>query len=1063
MIKRVCRSLGLRSAFAGVVAVLMLAGAGGLDAQPPTSMNPPALPANPPGDGVFGTALTGAAPPPPSFPNPNNFAWTPLGPATLTEGGGSASGRIAGVAVDPTNSNVIYIAAAGGGVWKSVDGGASYIPQTDSQGTLAMGAIAVAPSNSQRIYAGTGEANNSGDSNFGLGMLVSTNGGATWTLSTGPGGVFNRQAFSKISVHPTNELIAYAAVNDFSENSLCCANTGIYKTTDGGSTWVNVTAPNGNDALYPWSDVVVDPNTPTIIYAAHGDPFNVNGKNGVYRSLDSGSTWTVLTNAPHGANGRIALAIAPSANTANNHVLYVAVATALGSSSVLFQMLRSDNADATTPTFTNLTTTPNFGGDGGQGWYDWIIGVDPSNSANIYCAGAITNSNQTNHVIRSVNSGATWIDITTVPTVGGIKPHTDSHGMAFDSLNRLLLGNDGGIWRFDPSVPSWTNLNGNLNTIQFTGIGLHPTTVQNVIGGSQDNGTELTTGSAQWNATDGGDGGYSQFSQTNPLIVYSNHPIGSFGAANFFRVSVNGGTSWASRTPPGVNPNIFNFYAPIFVDPSNGARVFMGGDKLYESTTTGTSWTGHTSPSATTAIDSVAVLPGGMVIYVSTGGTFATSSQIWFSNNDGTSWTQRSLPSGNGRVQEIDIDPNDNTGNTAVAVINTFNGANGQIFRTINGGVLWTNISGNAPAVPTWSAKIDTNASKTLYISNETGVYSSPSPYGAWTPVGTGLPHAQGVSLQLNSSLHELALGTHGRGAFFFSTLISPTLAKAFSPASITSGGTSTVTVTLNNPNSSALTNGSFTDTLTNMSAVGGAVGGTCVGTTPNSLSVGATSLGFSGITIPASSNCTVTFDVTSTHLGVNPNTAAGLTTTEIPQPQPPSNTANLTVTPPPPTVVSYNVICGSACTFNMLTSSRTRLPWQVTGIQVVFSQVITSADASSLTGVSATGFSGLGTNTLTWTFTGATNANIASALATSGPHAISSAGGTLTGANTSFALKILEGDMNDDGIVNAPDLTLVNNARSQPYNQFADINGDGGVTTADVLIVRALGGQSNP
>jgi hypothetical protein len=147
-----------------------------------------------------------------------------------------------------------------------------------------------------------------------------------------------------------------------------------------------------------------------------------------------------------------------------------------------------------------------------------------------------------------------------------------------------------------------------------------------------------------------------------------------------------------------------------------------------------------------------------------------------------------------------------------------------------------------------------------------------------------------------------------------------------------------------------------------------------------------------------------------------------------------------------------------------MVTNTRLHtLPWQVTGLQVVFSQVITAADANSLTGVSATGFSGLNTNTLTWTFTGVTNGNLPTALATTGPHAITSAGGTLTGANTSFALRILQGDMNDDGVVNASDLVLVNNARSALYNPFADINGDGVVNTADVLAVQQKIGQHNP
>jgi hypothetical protein len=138
-------------------------------------------------------------------------------------------------------------------------------------------------------------------------------------------------------------------------------------------------------------------------------------------------------------------------------------------------------------------------------------------------------------------------------------------------------------------------------------------------------------------------------------------------------------------------------------------------------------------------------------------------------------------------------------------------------------------------------------------------------------------------------------------------------------------------------------------------------------------------------------------------------------------------------------------------------------LPWQITGIQVVFSQPITSASTASLAGVTASGLTGLGTNTLTWTFAGVTNGNLATALATSGPNAIQSAGGTLGGSNTSFALKILQGDMTDDGVVNASDLTLVNNARSAAYNIFADINGDGVVDSTDVTIVRTKIGQTNP
>src|SRR5439155_27029027 len=156
-------------------------------------------------------------------------AWTALGPAPLnsSDPNGNVSGRIAAIAAHPTDANTIYVAPAGGGVWKTTNGGTNWTALTDIQSTLSMGAMAIARSNPLVIYAGTGEANNSADSNFGRGILVSTDGGSTWTLSAGPSSASDRLATSQIAVDPTNANVAYAATADFANNGLCCANTGI--------------------------------------------------------------------------------------------------------------------------------------------------------------------------------------------------------------------------------------------------------------------------------------------------------------------------------------------------------------------------------------------------------------------------------------------------------------------------------------------------------------------------------------------------------------------------------------------------------------------------------------------------------------------------------------------------------------------------------------------------------------------------------------------------------------------------------------------------------------------
>ena len=205
--------------------------------------------------------------------NLSTSVWTSIGPTPLavsspTNVNTNVSGRITGVAADPTDSNIIYIAAAGGGVWKTVNGGTSWTPLTDTQRTLSMGAIAVAPSNGQVIYAGTGEANNSADSNFGRGILRSSDGGSTWTLATGPANAFDRLATSQITVDPTNANIAYVAMANFATNGLIGVNAGIYKTTDGGVSWVNTTT--AIDATRPWSAVIIDLTIPSTLYSAHG-------------------------------------------------------------------------------------------------------------------------------------------------------------------------------------------------------------------------------------------------------------------------------------------------------------------------------------------------------------------------------------------------------------------------------------------------------------------------------------------------------------------------------------------------------------------------------------------------------------------------------------------------------------------------------------------------------------------------------------------------------------------------------------------------------------------------
>ena len=726
---------------------------------------------------------------PRTAPTPVANIWTAIGPAPISNGqrpgSGPVSGRIAGIATDPTNANIIYVAPAGGGVWKTTDGGANWTPLTDTQSTLSMGAIAVAPSNPSVIYAGTGEANNSADSNFGRGVLVSTNGGASWTLQTA-GGAFDRKTISEIAVDPTNANIVYVAVAGGGVNGVG-GNNGVWRSADGGGTWTNTTA--AITTAQPWSSVRIDPNTPATLYAAVGNIFG-NAANGVYKTTNSGGIWTLQATAPNGATtGRIVVAVSQS----NSQVVYMSAQNSGGSFGALLKIERSDNGGTT---WTDLTAgTPNY--MGGQGWYDTTLIVDPTNSAIVYAAGAAVG----NSVLRSVNSGVAWTDIST--GAGGVGPHADHHSSAFDANVKFLDGDDGGLYRYDPANNTWTQLNGTgafLNTIQFQGIGLHPTNIGAVLGGSQDNGSELFGGTLSWTLVEGGDGGLIKYSQTNTSRVYHEAPVDSFGAANFFRRSDSGGASgtWAGKVS-GITDNTDttqNFYPPFVVYPLNGDHVLFGARHLWESTNAGDTWSALGAPFSNN-IDSIGASSSDTnTIYVSaSGSTFVTT-------NHGGAWTLHNLPVG-GTVADIQVDPSN--AQIAYAVVSQFTGG-GNVFRTANGGTTWTNISGNLPSLPAWSFQLETTHNLN-YVGNDIGVYASADGGTTWARFGASLPDVQVFQIELNTGLAVLGAATHGRGAWeILASLTPPAISKSFSPTTIQVGSTSTLTFTIKNPNTAPLT-----------------------------------------------------------------------------------------------------------------------------------------------------------------------------------------------------------------------------------------------------------------
>jgi photosystem II stability/assembly factor-like uncharacterized protein len=739
------------------------------------------------------------------FPGPSN--WTSIGPQPVTNSAGgtnfgnpSATGRVTAIAVDPTTTNmssqVIYLGAATGGVWKSTDGGNSWNTIFDQNNSLAIGGIAIAPGagNNNIIYVGTGELNFSGDSYYGAGVYKSTDGGNTWSQQCGGASVnFCAPTFSgafqgggffvgAIAVNPTNPNIALASVR----NAGNAAVSGIYRTTDGGANWNLLASASGAAG----NSIIWNPSDSTIVYATLGER-GTAAKFGVYKSTDSGVTFTRLTgngatgnNLPTTNLGRHEMAVAPS----NGNIVYVAINDE--PTSGLLGLAKSTDGGATW-SFTapsTLPSLPNF--CSGQCWYDVALAVLPTDPNTLIVGGsAFTNNSSTD--FRSSDGGVTWTDITTGSSA--VRPHVDTHALTFAATTsgfRLYTGNDGGVWFTDNPTASpvtWeAGNNANLTITQFyPGHAIHPSDENISYGGTQDNGTEKYSGIPAWDHVACGDGAWAAIDPNIPTTVYTNCQN-----IAILRSALDGAApSWVSITNELANSGDRSlFISPLVHDPIQSGLLYFGTFRVWQSTNYGNDWT-PISPDLTTSntneVTSVSVAPSNNnVVYATT-----TDGQVWRTTNanagSAATWTNLTaspLPNRYATMVRTDHASAD----IAYLSYSGFSGfvdSVGHVFKTTNGGATWSDISGNgAGALPNspvndiavvhYGAPINFDA---VFIATDVGVFECPDPTSAtpcttWSPVGTGLPKVPVVGLAFRQASATIRAITHGRGVWVIAT-----------------------------------------------------------------------------------------------------------------------------------------------------------------------------------------------------------------------------------------------------------------------------------------------------
>jgi photosystem II stability/assembly factor-like uncharacterized protein len=674
--------------------------------------------------------------------------WSFIGPAPLNSGVyGEVSGRISSLAVDPTNANVVFAAAAGGGLWKTTDGGTTWNPTTDDLPRLSSGSVAIDRNNPSTIYYGTGELNFNVDGYPGEGIFKSTDDGTTWSQAmpfTSKGALY----FTGKIVVASNSTVYAAGYYD------------AYKSTDGGQTWkeLNLTFdPVSGSSPGAVDDIAVDPTNPSMIYASYGSIASGDSSSyGVHKSTDGGASWTWLTNGlpPAAQIARASLAIAPS----NGQVLYVAInGNKPGSSTEdTNRVYKSTNGGVSWTLLPSVSSTADFGGN--QGWYNNIIAVDPAHPDTVYLGGI--------DFWRSANGGQTWTNLTNgYGSYNGKNIHVDQHAIGFANGNgaTIYIGNDGGVWKSTNGGSTFTNCNAALQTIQFYDIDVDQNNASITIGGTQDNGTVSNKNKTlpNWNEIYGGDGGYVMIDPHNSNILYTEIVNGKI-----FK-STNGGSSFSSMTSGISEPGYW--LAPYVMDPQNDNLLYTATSKIYRSTNGGTNWTALTGnlKSASDLFTTMSISPveGGVIYAGISGYRGGDSSFLYVTTNGGTIWTNitGNLPGGT-NFARVTADPK----TKGAAYLAVLSGISSHVLRTTDYGKTWNGLdspSNGFADVPTKVIAVDSTDGH-IYAGTYWGVYVSTDNGSTWTKFGAGLPNAVVDDIAIQYSTHTVRVGTHGRGVW---------------------------------------------------------------------------------------------------------------------------------------------------------------------------------------------------------------------------------------------------------------------------------------------------------
>ncbi|HKT88336.1 MAG TPA: hypothetical protein VJQ59_07865, partial [Candidatus Sulfotelmatobacter sp.] len=684
---------------------------------------------------------------------------------------GGRSLTAAGVPGDPTT---YYFGATGGGVWKSTDGAMTWSPVFDKEGTSSIGSIAVANSNPNVVYVGTGEACIRGNISHGDGVYKTLDGGKTWKNV----GLKDSRAIGKVIINPTNPDIAFVAAlgHVYGPNT----ERGIFRTTDGGKTWEKVLYKDENTGGI---DVAFDPHNPNVLFGAlwqirrtswgldDGGPGS-----GLYRSNDGGTTWKRIEEhgLPKGPYGRIGVAVASNSER-------------------VYALIEAHNPDG------GLYRSD----DGGENWrlvnashslwqrpwYYMHVIADPQDENVLYIMDV--------EAYKSTDGGHLFNKVHV--------PHGDNHGLWIDpkDTRRMIASNDGGVTVTLDGGQNWSTQD-NQPTAQFYHVITDNETPFRVYGSQQDSGTVAITsrsddgliGRSDWYDVGGGEAGYIAPYPPDPDIVYAGDYQGLITRYDRHTGQIKSITEQPVLSDAYGAANLehrFQWTAPVLISPHDPNTLYHGGEVLFKTTDGGVHWQAI-SPDLTRNDKSKQIVSGGAITLDDSGTEYydtifalaespITKGLLWVGTDDGLiqltkdegkNWmniTPKDMPEWS-RISQIDPSPFDPATAYVAVDRHQFDDLHPYIYKTNDYGKSWTKLGKGIPDNAfVRVVREDPKRKGLLYAGTETGIYVSFDDGANWRSLRLNLPTTPVHDLEIKNN--DLVVATHGR-AFWILDDLSP-------------------------------------------------------------------------------------------------------------------------------------------------------------------------------------------------------------------------------------------------------------------------------------------------